>query len=315
MRLVAAVTLLSAVSAFSPGALAGVTLFTSEPAYITAVGNHDLQDFEAVPTGAYGTATTIGDLTFDSTPSKLSVNGFAHSHGAHNTTAGGSNYLFGDSAAGAFHDDLHMGVASGALSAWGATFTDLEVGPIVFKIDGVTVATLPIPGGSGLAQFIGFIADPGETFDTITLVIPDITYGIDDIRTASKSCEFGVGCPGSGGFIPHLTSVPCGAVDINTQLAMTVSNALGGANVTFFLGLSEIQLPIGGSGCDLLITPLLVNFTVPLGGTGPGNGFLNLAGVIPPSAAGLGFKAQAFVHDPAGVEQFSATNGLSVDVN
>lgn len=307
--------LLVSVCSASTVASAGVTVFTDEATFIGAVGNHALEDFESAATGSYGTATQIGELTFSSPPSGLFVNSATHSHGAKNTTPSGARYLFADSTVPAFHDDLTMGVVTGDMVAWGAMFTDLEVGPITFFVDGAMVHTQGVLGTNGAAQFFGFVADAGTKFQAVTLKIPDITYGIDDVRTIAKVCEYGAGCPGSGGFVPNLTSSPCGAVDVNTQLVMTVSGGLGGASATFFLGIQEVALPIGGSGCTLNVSPLLVNFTVPLGGTGPGNGVLTLAGVIPPSAAGLGFKAQVFVIDPAGAEGFAASNGLAVDVN
>ncbi len=305
----------SAVLLLPSPAFAGVTVFTDESTFVNAIGLHDVEDFEGVVPGTYGTSATIGELTFASPPSVLHVNTVPHSHGAKNTTVGGTTYLFADSGVAAFHDDLTMGIVNSEFAAWGANFTDLEVGPITFLIDGAIVHTANVPGSSGAVQFFGFVADPGTVFQTVTLRIPDITYGIDDVRTISKPCEYGVGCAGSGGFVPKLTSTPCGAVDVNSQLSMTISGALGGASATIFIGLQEAALPIGGSGCTLNVVPLLVNFTVPLGGAGPGAGFLTLSGVIPPSAAGLGFKSQAFVVDPAGIEGFAASNGLSVDVN
>ena len=164
---------------------ANIMVYTSEAAFLADVGAHDIEDFEDETAGFLGQTVTVGDLTFSSPGSDIFINDFAHQHGAHNTTPGGSKYLFGDSGIPSFHDAMHMGHVGGLMRAWGAIFTDLEVGPIEFVIDGQLIHSEPAAGGSDLEQFFGFIATDGDSFyDVVTLAIPDITYGIDDVRTA-----------------------------------------------------------------------------------------------------------------------------------
>jgi hypothetical protein len=164
-------------------ALADILLFTNEADFIAHVGAHELETFETQTVGYLGQDVIVGNLTFSSIGSDIYINSGPHTHGANNTTPGGSKYLFGDSGQPSYHDDMIMGHVGGALTAWGAYFTDLEVGPVVFLVDGNVVVNEPPLPGSGNVQFFGFVATGADSFNTVTLDIPDITYGIDDVRT------------------------------------------------------------------------------------------------------------------------------------
>lgn len=302
--------------AISPTASSSITTFTSETAFLTAVGatSNVVETFEMETVGLIGTTATIGNLTFSCAPSLLSINNTTHPHGATNTTAGGTQYLFADSGVPAFHDDLVCGLVGGApMTAWGATFTDLEVGPIVFFVDGVKRIDTPVTGINASVQFFGFVA-VGETFQTVTLDIPDFTYGIDGVRTAScPPGNYGGGCVGTGGYVPKLAVTPCEVV-AGGAVQLSVSKGLGGANAILVLGLLEAATPVGG-GCFLNVTPLLpVQLVVPLHGAGAGAGSAVLPGVLPAGSAGVSLTLQMFVVDAGVPIGFSSTGGYRVDI-
>ena len=125
--------------------------------------------------------------------------------------------------------------------------------------------------------------------------------------------EYGSGCPGSGGFVPNLSLSGPGL--INTQVTLTIDNALGGANAFIFLGLGQASIPFGG-GCLLLISPVLpaVIGPLPLGGAGPGAGVVSIFGIIPPGGAGASITLQAFVQDPGVIVGFANTNAVQLDI-
>jgi len=295
---------------------ASITVFTDESAFLAALGStpSDLETFEGESTGGLGTDATIGNLTFSSPPSNLAINNFTHSHGATNTTSGGSQYLFADSAVPAFHDDLVFGLVGGApMTAWGATFTDLEVGPVVFLVDGVKLVDQAVTGVNGAVDFFGFVAD-GETFQSVTLDIPDITYGVDDVRTASCAPKnYGVGCAGSGGFVPQLDVTPC-EILAGGQVQLSITEGLGGSTAILVVGLGQAATPLG-SGCFLNVAPLLpVQITLPLGGVGPGAGSVVLPGALPVGSAGVSITLQAFVVDAGIPTGFASSDGFQMDI-
>ncbi|MFG0316929.1 MAG: hypothetical protein ACF8XB_06640 [Planctomycetota bacterium JB042] len=124
---------------------------------------------------------------------------------------------------------------------------------------------------------------------------------------------FGDGCPGAGGFVPELTATSY-APAAGTQLGLQLQQGLGGAPATFFFGLGQSAIPMVG-GCTLNIAPLLpINFTVPLGGAGAGNGSIFLAGVLPNDMGGVTFSMQAFVVDASVAHGFSNSNEIVVAV-
>lgn len=136
---------------------------------------------------------------------------------------------------------------------------------------------------------------------------------LEGIAFAPNPGAYGRGCPGSGGLVPTL-STSSNMLPAQAQIAITVSDALGGSSAHVFFGLSEGALPMGG-GCTLNVSPLLpASLVLPLGGVGPGTGTATLAGVLPAGAAGLAFTMQAFVIDPQGALGFANSNGLRIDV-
>jgi hypothetical protein len=120
---------------------------------------------------------------------------------------------------------------------------------------------------------------------------------------------YGAGCPGSGGFVPALDAPlkPIGGAPFDLE----ATHGLGGAPCFFFFGLGQTSTPIGLSGCSLLIAPLLApSFTVPLSGSGAGNGSILLNGTMPVVPVGTTFTMQTFIADPGVPHGFCASNAL-----
>ncbi|MBL8767916.1 MAG: hypothetical protein JNL94_11150 [Planctomycetes bacterium] len=120
---------------------------------------------------------------------------------------------------------------------------------------------------------------------------------------------YGTGCAGSGGFVPALDAPqkPIGGAPFDLE----VTNGLGGAPCFFFFGLGQTAAPIGLSGCSLWITPILPpSFSIPLAGSGAGNGTITLSGTMPVVPVGTTFTMQAFIADAGVPHGFTATNGL-----
>lgn len=123
---------------------------------------------------------------------------------------------------------------------------------------------------------------------------------------------YGNGCPGEGGFVPHITTFGCavGGQPIQFQ----ASNMLGGTTATLFFGTSQGEYLMGW-GCYLNVGGLLpINVSFPVGGSGPGNGQVIFAGLIPASASGLTLSVQIFQLDAATALGFANSNGLAIEI-
>jgi len=124
---------------------------------------------------------------------------------------------------------------------------------------------------------------------------------------------YGQGCAGSGGFLPTIAVL--GDATPLTSFGFQLINALGGTQSMLLFGAMEASIPIGFSSCSILVAPIAPFAPiVPVGGSGAGNGTFILAGVIPPSSAGLSFVAQVLIADSQTITGFSSTGGVEVTV-
>lgn len=132
------------------------------------------------------------------------------------------------------------------------------------------------------------------------------------VACPGTSAPYGPGCIGSGGHVPKLEVTGCPKV--GDQIAIEISNGLGGANALLLFGLGQGTIPIG-FGCDLAVAPLFgPQIPLTLSGSQPGGGTLVLSGVLPPSVAGVTFTTQAFVLDPGAPIGIAATNAVIVTI-
>jgi hypothetical protein len=132
---------------------------------------------------------------------------------------------------------------------------------------------------------------------------------------AASGYEYGLGCRGSGGYVPSLSARGCATP--GGLLTLSVEEALGGSpSAALVVGPGPTNVQIG-NGCGIL-TQLAGSFVVPfaLGGLPvPGQGRAALSFVIPPGITpGTGVALQAVVLDPASPFQWAASNGVALTI-
>ncbi len=176
-----------------------------------------------------------------------------------------------------------------------------------FPIDGVA------DGAGGVADFetvIPLIANAVRlTFDGLSASGGiGFAYALDNVDVVENcGIEYGVGCPGSGGFVPSVEIVGCPGE--NDVVGLTLQDALGGQPAYLAFGLQQGAGPLG-FGCFLNVQPVFP-FLLPisLGGTGPGNGHAMLLGTMPPGTSGISFTMQCFAADSGSPLGYSASRG------
>lgn len=130
----------------------------------------------------------------------------------------------------------------------------------------------------------------------------------DNWSASIDSLSYGMGCAGTGGFVPSLSASNNPVA--GQPISVTLDDALGGSTAILLFGLTQAAIPIGG-GCQLLVSPVLPAIVAfPLGGVGPGNGTITLNSTVPLSTSGITFTLQAFVTDGGNPLGYAATNGL-----
>lgn len=128
---------------------------------------------------------------------------------------------------------------------------------------------------------------------------------------SGPAVEFGAGCPGTSGFVPHLSLDVCPVA--GGPVALSISNGLGGAPAILFFGISPIEVEVEDSGCFLLVTPNIA-LSLTLGGAGGGQGSILLAGTLPAGTSGAVVHAQAFTIDALGANGYAASNAITMTV-
>ena len=133
-------------------------------------------------------------------------------------------------------------------------------------------------------------------------------FRLDPVECAGTLASYGVGCAGSGGFVPALSGAGCASPGETFELVF--ENGLGGAAALLGLGTGQATLPLG-AGCELAILPL-TGTLVPLvlSGTGPGGGSLTVP--LSFNTGPFQLYLQAAVVDPGAALGFALTNALSV---
>lgn len=133
----------------------------------------------------------------------------------------------------------------------------------------------------------------------------------DNWSVSVDTTQYGAGCAGSGGFVPSFTALNPAVA--GQGLGLQIADGIGGGSAILMMGIGQASLPIGPVGCTLLVspTPILVQTpAIPMGGVGPGNGSVQIAGLLPLSMSGITFNIQAFVIDAGAPLGFAASNGL-----
>ena len=170
-------------------------------------------------------------------------------------------------------------------------------------------------GSSGGGYSLVSTTGQADAADSLSGAAYDADGGFLPGVCGSSVSPYGVGCPGTGGFVPQFDLGGC--VANGYDAVVEIEQGLGGASAFLFLGLGSASLPMGG-GCTLNVFPLLPTPVgpFPLTPGGPGAGSISLPITIPPTVDALVVTVtlQAFVADPtapSGVG-FSNSNGVQV---
>ena len=167
------------------------------------------------------------------------------------------------------------------------------------------IDTTPLAGSPSDMVFREFnrtavCAQPGEV-DGVDLIRFDDECG--------SITSYGVGCAGSGGFIPLATLSGCSAP--SGQLLLEIEQCFGGATATIVFGTSRAASPI--NGCLLNVAPLLPLFpALTLNGVGPGQGHAGLDITIPSGMSGITVTTQIFSTDPGVTRGWANSNGIEL---
>lgn len=270
----------------------------------------------------------VGDVSGDGIPD-LAIS----SPGADVTLVDDGRVLVVSGAGGATLFQLH-GAASGASLGWaiagfeadGDGVADLAIGRSngVSFVSGATQTSLAELQPATAALFGKSVAGVGDLdgdgFDDVAVGDPAADpAGIPDagMVTVWPGCAtltpYGVGCPGTGGFVPAIGFDRCPAAGATTTF--TVEQGLGGAPALVLVGATPASVPAGG-GCTLLVLPIVAQVVLPLGGAGPGAGSLALPLTVPAGAAGASATLQAFVADggTGTGTGFASSAGLELDL-
>lgn len=189
-----------------------------------------------------------------------------------------------------------------------------------------TVSALSGQDGSFLLKLCGsgtqtgFGMAVGGNFDANGDAVPDIaSSGVGNALVYSGSGfggqnsaeSYGAACSGSGGYAPTLSLEGC--VAPLSDVILSVGSGLGGATSLLFFGAFPVDLPLG-AGCSLLVIPLPPVAVLPLSGSGPGAGSIDIPATVPASASSGKVWMQVFVVDPGATMGYTSTNGLEVVV-
>lgn len=168
-----------------------------------------------------------------------------------------------------------------------------------------------VEAAGGGFSVVGSAAFPGQAGPVLSGGY-EVSGGYEAALCHGGLVAYGSGCPGAGGFVPQFTYVGCPAG--GEDIALQVTNGLGGSVAILFLGLGEAALPMG-AGCTLNVFPLLPISIgpLPLSAGGPGQGAITVPVKIPADAPfGFAITVQAFVTDAASPTGFGNSAGVKV---
>lgn len=126
-----------------------------------------------------------------------------------------------------------------------------------------------------------------------------------------SAATYGIGCPGAGGFVPHLAAAGCASPGAVLQISVTGAPPAGMA--LLFAGTAAGALPIG-FGCLLHVAPPFAALAVPLFGNAAGLGSVTLTTALPALTAPISVTLQAFASDPLVPAHFASSNGLLLTI-
>ncbi len=146
----------------------------------------------------------------------------------------------------------------------------------------------------------------------IALVEPWTSDGDGQTLALGPFTYHGVGCAGSGGFVPSLSLA--GAASPGASLSLELADAFGGGLAILLIGATTTEQD-QGFGCSLLVSPTLFA-SIPVPGLGAGQGGLSIPATIPAAAPSARVMLQAAIVDPGASELgYSLTRGAQVVID
>jgi choice-of-anchor B domain-containing protein len=142
-------------------------------------------------------------------------------------------------------------------------------------------------------------------------------WNVDDVElysisTCRDSESYGTGGPGSGGFVPTLTTVGDAKIG-GAPFSLAGADMLGGANGVLLVGFGRAQIPY--KGLDLLVDPVPPTFLAPFTASGPAGvddvGTFSISAGIPddPAFVGLEIDTQLLVFDAGAPKHLASSAG------
>ncbi len=205
------------------------------------------------------------------------------------------------------------GVASvGDIDGDGDVDVVVATGAVILN-DGAGTFTFDGPFVSANGLRIRLVdADRDMQLDAVTLDGASDAVVIYRNRTgcSGHAVPYGVGCPGSGGFVPTLWADGCATP--GGTMVLHVEGVLGGAPAWLVAGTGSTSISLG-SGCRLYVDPNglalfpITTFGLPVAGQGHHTLSIPLGAATPP---GLVFAMQIAVADSASPIAFAGSNGL-----
>ena len=186
--------------------------------------------------------------------------------------------------------------------ATGATF-------VLDGSDGTLLACPPLPTPNPYGHFGASVAMLGDVDGDGAADVGVVAAGaiIAFACKDSSLVAYGAGCPGVGGFVPHLD----GSIAPGNVVTLDLTQARGGSVALFAFGNYPAHVPAAGL-CTLWLQPVLPQFLLlPTSGSGAGVGTASITAAAPAGFRGE-LMTQAFVADPSMPSGYAATNAVQI---
>ncbi|MCI0589700.1 MAG: integrin alpha [Planctomycetes bacterium] len=245
--------------------------------------------------------------------------------------ASGEGFGTSLSGAGDLNGDGEADLLAGAPAASVGGFADAGA---VRTFSGATGASLFTFGGTAASQ--GFGTSAAGAGDVNADGFPDLVAGANGaspgglflagqakvlsvVGVPAGSSAFGVGCAGTGGVVPRISTFGGPPSVGNPGFGLAVSKGRGGALAFLFVGTGTVPAGIPVLGCTAYLTGVVFPVGPPIalagaaGAPGAGYGMLTLGVPAVPGLAGIVLPFQWLVLDGAsGNGVFSLSNALSL---
>ncbi|MCA8973479.1 MAG: exo-alpha-sialidase [Planctomycetes bacterium] len=144
-----------------------------------------------------------------------------------------------------------------------------------------------------------------------TMTVEWLSDRRDCLGNGAHGGRYGVGCAGTGQWVPVLDALGCPTP--GSTVSLQVGQGLGAALAVVAIGLGTGSTPI--SACHIDVQPILLSLPLfRLSGNGPAQGYHSLPIALPATMLPLAFTAQAFVLDAGAASGFSASNAQELIV-